>query len=137
MAVLKNLGIEVKLQWNALSVLEPPIGQEEDGELNYDHSSCGSVVGEKEIFIAATTGFRPRKVCIAENATNDAIEKLLSLSFIRIKKVKIGTEHEKFGFDLKTLHPMTYEQVAHLLNAISERFNWEKVMEVHNLPGLK
>ncbi|PWA95500.1 gamma-glutamylcysteine synthetase [Artemisia annua] len=39
---------------------------------------------------------------------------------------RIVTEHEKFGFDLKTLHPMTYEQVAHLLNAISERFNWEK-----------
>nr|GEX01445.1 glutamate--cysteine ligase, chloroplastic [Tanacetum cinerariifolium] len=41
---------------------------------------------------------------------------------------RIGTEHEKFGFDLKTLRPMTYEQIAHLLNAISERFDWEKIL---------
>ncbi|KAI7757103.1 hypothetical protein M8C21_034057 [Ambrosia artemisiifolia] len=50
---------------------------------------------------------------------------------------RIGTEHEKFGFDLKTLRPMTYEQIAHLLNAISERFDWEKVMEGDNIIGLK
>ncbi|PWA89808.1 gamma-glutamylcysteine synthetase [Artemisia annua] len=43
--------------------------------------------------------------------------------------------YEKFGFDLKTLHPMTYEQVAHLVNTISETFNWEKVMKGHNLPA--
>lgn len=43
--VLKN-GIEVKLQRNALSVLEPPTGHEEDDEL--DHSSCSSDLGEKD-----------------------------------------------------------------------------------------
>lgn len=32
---------------------------------------------------------------------------------------------------------MTYEQIAHLLNAISERFDWEKVMEGDNIIGLK
>lgn len=36
---------------------------------------------------------------------------------------RIGTEHEKFGFELKTLKPMTYVQIADLLNAISERFD--------------
>ncbi|XP_035830216.1 glutamate--cysteine ligase, chloroplastic isoform X2 [Helianthus annuus] len=50
---------------------------------------------------------------------------------------RIGTEHEKFGFDLKTLRPMTYEQIADLLNAISERFDWEKIMEGDNIIGLK
>lgn len=43
--VLKN-GIEVKLQRNALSVLEPPTGNEEDNEL--DHSSSSSDLGEKD-----------------------------------------------------------------------------------------
>ncbi|KVH95379.1 hypothetical protein Ccrd_002519 [Cynara cardunculus var. scolymus] len=50
---------------------------------------------------------------------------------------RIGTEHEKFGFELKTLHPMKYEQIADLLNAISERFDWEKIMEGDNIIGLK
>lgn len=49
----KNLGIHVKLQRNALSVLEPLMGQEEDGEINHDHSSCGSNVGEKENFLVS------------------------------------------------------------------------------------
>uniref|UniRef100_A0A7C9EV85 Histone deacetylase complex subunit SAP30 Sin3 binding domain-containing protein n=1 Tax=Opuntia streptacantha TaxID=393608 RepID=A0A7C9EV85_OPUST len=43
--VLKN-GIEVKLQRNALSVLEPPTGNEEDDEL--DHSSSSSDLIDKE-----------------------------------------------------------------------------------------
>ncbi|CAO2815861.1 unnamed protein product [Amaranthus hypochondriacus] len=43
--VLKN-GIEVKLQRNALSVLEPPTGNEEDDEL--DHSCSSSDLGEKD-----------------------------------------------------------------------------------------
>ncbi|KAI3720746.1 hypothetical protein L2E82_31739 [Cichorium intybus] len=44
-----------------------------------------------------------------------------------------GTEHEKFGFELKTLRPMNYGQIADLLNAISERFVWEKIMEGDNI----
>jgi len=43
--VLKN-GIEVKLQRNALSVLEAPTGNEDDDEL--DHSSSSSDLGEKD-----------------------------------------------------------------------------------------
>ena len=38
----------MKLQRNALSVLEPPTGQEEDGEVDFDNSSCGSDAGEKD-----------------------------------------------------------------------------------------
>lgn len=44
--VLKN-GVEVKLQRNALSVLEPPTGNEEDNEYDFDDSSSGSDLGEK------------------------------------------------------------------------------------------
>jgi len=50
---------------------------------------------------------------------------------------RIGTEHEKFGFELGTLRPMTYEQIAELLNGIAERFDWEKVMEGDKIIGLK
>ncbi|OWM72064.1 uncharacterized protein LOC116187049 isoform X4 [Punica granatum] len=44
--VLKN-GIEVKLQRNALSVLEHPTGNEEDGDHDFD-SSSSSEIGGKE-----------------------------------------------------------------------------------------
>ncbi|KAL3498877.1 hypothetical protein ACH5RR_041609 [Cinchona calisaya] len=45
--VLKN-GVEVKLQRNALSVLEPPTGNEEDDDYDFDDSSSGSDIGEKD-----------------------------------------------------------------------------------------
>ncbi|KAF3660845.1 Glutamate--cysteine ligase, chloroplastic [Capsicum annuum] len=50
---------------------------------------------------------------------------------------RIGTEHEKFGFEFGTLRPMKYEQIADLLNGIAERFDWEKVMEGDKIIGLK
>ncbi|KAI8569548.1 hypothetical protein RHMOL_Rhmol02G0287000 [Rhododendron molle] len=53
------------------------------------------------------------------------------------EKWRIGTENEKFGFEIKTLRPMKYEQIADLLNGIAERFDWEKIMEGDNVIGLK
>jgi gamma-glutamylcysteine synthetase len=50
---------------------------------------------------------------------------------------RIGTEHEKFGFQLDSLQPMTYEQTRKLLDGMAERFDWEKVMEGDNIIGLK
>lgn len=44
--VLKN-GVEVKLQRNALSVLEHPTGNEVDEDHDFD-SSSGSDIGEKD-----------------------------------------------------------------------------------------
>ncbi|KAF3649618.1 putative E3 ubiquitin-protein ligase-like [Capsicum annuum] len=58
--VLKN-GVEVKLQRNALSVLEPPTGDEEDDEYDFDDSTSGSDIGEKENHHFAT-GVVYRKV---------------------------------------------------------------------------
>ncbi|KAB1223271.1 Glutamate--cysteine ligase, chloroplastic [Morella rubra] len=49
---------------------------------------------------------------------------------------RIGAEHEKFGFDLGTLRPLRYEQIAELLHGIAERFDWDKVMEGDNIIGL-
>ncbi|KAM5572469.1 hypothetical protein ABKV19_012497 [Rosa sericea] len=53
------------------------------------------------------------------------------------EKWRIGVEHERFGFDLKSLRPMQYQQIAELLNGIAERFKWEKIMEGDNIIGLK
>ncbi|KAG6476060.1 hypothetical protein ZIOFF_065295 [Zingiber officinale] len=49
----------------------------------------------------------------------------------------IGTEHEKFGFEVDTLRPMNYEHIADLLNGLAERFDWDKVMEENYIIGLK
>ncbi|XP_042947158.1 glutamate--cysteine ligase, chloroplastic-like isoform X2 [Carya illinoinensis] len=53
------------------------------------------------------------------------------------EKWRIGTEHEKFGFEFGTLRPITYEQIEELLNGIAERFDWEKIKEGDYIIGLK
>ncbi|GHP11765.1 glutamate--cysteine ligase [Pycnococcus provasolii] len=50
---------------------------------------------------------------------------------------RIGTEHEKFGFNLKDTTPIDYAQIKHLLDEIGERFEWEPIMEKENIIGLK
>ncbi|CAL9199821.1 glutamate--cysteine ligase A, chloroplastic-like isoform X2 [Musa acuminata AAA Group] len=50
---------------------------------------------------------------------------------------RIGTEHEKFGFEVGSLRPMKYEQIADLLNGLAERFDWDKIMEGDYIIGLK
>lgn len=52
-------------------------------------------------------------------------------------KWRIGTEHEKFGFDTTTLEPMTYEQVETLLHHMADRFSWDRIMEGDKIIGLK
>lgn len=53
------------------------------------------------------------------------------------RSCRIGTEHEKFGFEIGSLRPMKYDQIAELLNGIAERFDWDKVMEGDKIIGLK
>ncbi|CAH8266602.1 unnamed protein product [Arabidopsis lyrata] len=50
---------------------------------------------------------------------------------------RIGTEHEKFCFEVKTLRPIKFEQITALLNGIAERYDWDKVMEKERIIGLK
>ena len=50
---------------------------------------------------------------------------------------RIGTEHEKFAYDLKTLRPLAYEGapgIRALLEAL-QRFGWEPVLEAGNPVG--
>ncbi|OMO58601.1 Histone deacetylase complex subunit SAP30/SAP30-like protein [Corchorus olitorius] len=59
--VLKN-GVEVKLQRNALSVLEHPTGNEVDDDHDFDNSSSGSDIGEKDHDFSSSIEFqRPAK----------------------------------------------------------------------------
>ncbi|KAL2623476.1 hypothetical protein R1flu_003681 [Riccia fluitans] len=50
---------------------------------------------------------------------------------------RIGTEHEKFGFDVKSLRPVEYERIAQLMEVLAQRFGWEREYERENLIGLK
>ncbi|XP_002974231.2 glutamate--cysteine ligase, chloroplastic isoform X1 [Selaginella moellendorffii] len=50
---------------------------------------------------------------------------------------RIGTEHEKFGFDKSTLKPLDYPQISQLFEGLCERFNWQKEMEGDKVTGLK
>ncbi|KAK9103679.1 hypothetical protein Sjap_020933 [Stephania japonica] len=58
--VLKN-GVEVKLQRNALSVLEPPTGNEEDDDEHEFNSCSSSDVGEKDNDFSASSEFHSHK----------------------------------------------------------------------------
>src|ERR1700744_3975060 len=51
---------------------------------------------------------------------------------------RIGTEHEKFVYDLKTLKPVAYEGapgIRQLLDGM-KRFGWQPVLEGGNIIGL-
>jgi len=50
---------------------------------------------------------------------------------------RIGTEHEKFGFEVDTLRPIKYDQIRDILNGLAERFDWDKIMEGNYVIGLK
>jgi glutamate--cysteine ligase len=50
---------------------------------------------------------------------------------------RIGTEHEKFGFEVDTLRPIKYDQIRDILNGLAERFDWDKIVEENNVIGLK
>lgn len=53
--VLKN-GVEVKLQRNALSVLEHPTGNEDDGDHNMDSSTDSDIIEKENIICQSNLG---------------------------------------------------------------------------------
>lgn len=53
---------------------------------------------------------------------------------------RIGTEHEKFGYDKDTLLPLPYEgarSVKAMLEGLRDEFNWAPVEEAGNIIGLE
>ncbi|PRW21064.1 glutamate--cysteine chloroplastic isoform A [Chlorella sorokiniana] len=49
---------------------------------------------------------------------------------------RIGTEHEKLGYNMADSRRLTYEQIAALLTRIQERFGWQPIIEDGNIIGL-
>lgn len=49
----------------------------------------------------------------------------------------IGTEHEKFGFKFEDKRRLNYEEIHQLLEALADRFGWERVFENNKLIALK
>ncbi|MDM7458324.1 MAG: glutamate--cysteine ligase [Paracoccus sp. (in: a-proteobacteria)] len=53
---------------------------------------------------------------------------------------RIGTEHEKFGYDMKTKMPLPYAgpvSITAMLEGLRDRFDWSPVEEAGNLIGLE
>ncbi|KAG9149242.1 hypothetical protein Leryth_003228, partial [Lithospermum erythrorhizon] len=100
-----------------------------------DGARIGSRRGNKSI-VAASPPTEDAVVAADPLTKQDLIDYLASGCKSK-EKWRIGTEHEKFGFEIGTLQPMKYDQISELLNGISERFEWEKVMEGDYIIGLK
>jgi len=50
---------------------------------------------------------------------------------------RIATEHEKLGFQLDTLEPMSFDHIRKLLDGMASRFVYERVMEEEHVIGLQ
>ena len=50
---------------------------------------------------------------------------------------RIGTEHEKLGFNLKDNSRIDYSQIKEVLNKLVSRFGWEPMMEDGMIIGCK
>lgn len=71
-------------------------------------------------------------------SSRDDLVKFLSDGCKPKDKWGIGTEHEKFGFNSKTLAPLPYEGPSgvHAMLSGLTRFGWEPVLEGGNIIGL-
>jgi len=49
---------------------------------------------------------------------------------------RIGTEHEKLGFNLSDNSRMSYDQIEKLLQRLQNRFGWEPIMEAGKIIGV-
>nr|XP_043630781.1 uncharacterized protein LOC122602120 [Erigeron canadensis]XP_043630782.1 uncharacterized protein LOC122602120 [Erigeron canadensis] len=144
--VLKN-GVEVKLQRNALSVLEHPTGLEDDDNFELDNSSCGSDVGEKDYFFSAPMAFskpiKPRfrytrpwddrtsSTKIINRTSYKVAQSSIYPSYSRVNFAKLGTStlwRYYSTFNLGNMHSNPSKE--HLVNAIQKHFASQQVSEV-------
>lgn len=139
--VLKN-GIEVKLQRNALSVLEPPTGLEEDDEYDFEISDSESDANE---FPSATEfnkldkprvrytkpwGPSPAVKSVSRNGCREA-QSNMNACYPKVNFSKLGTNtlwRYYSTFNLGNIHSSpTKEQ---LVNAVHKHFASQKVSEM-------
>lgn len=50
---------------------------------------------------------------------------------------RIGTEHEKFGFQKDDYRPITFNQIEKIFKSLYEKFEWEMIFENDSVVGLK
>ncbi|PSR91484.1 Exo-1,4-beta-xylosidase xlnD precursor [Actinidia chinensis var. chinensis] len=115
--VLKN-GAEVKLQRNALSVVEPPTGNEENGD--FDNSSSDSDIGHKYNDISSGK-LSKRRVRYAKPLVPSASAKTINCS--SFKEVQTNVQATQPGTPSPNL---TKEQLA---NAAQQHFCLQQVDE--------
>uniref|UniRef100_A0A5B7AQC1 Glutamate--cysteine ligase, chloroplastic n=1 Tax=Davidia involucrata TaxID=16924 RepID=A0A5B7AQC1_DAVIN len=124
---LKELCVGLpSLSWNSTKALQ---------SLHLDGAGVGCKRGHR--LIVAASPPTEDAVIATEPLTKEDLVGYLASGCKPKEKWRIGTEHEKFGFEFGTLRPMKYEQIAELLNGIAERFDWDKIMEGDNIIGLK
>ncbi|CAA3003245.1 histone deacetylase complex subunit SAP30 SAP30 [Olea europaea subsp. europaea] len=144
--VLKN-GIEVKLQRNALSVLEPPTGNEEDDDYDFDYSSGCSDIGEKDNHRFSTDFHfgklsnsrvrysRPLSLAASVKSINHSIcrevQSKCHASQLRVNLAKLGTGslwryQRRFNLVSASTNP-TKEQ---LIRAVQRHFSSQQVDEI-------
>ncbi|KAF9617648.1 hypothetical protein IFM89_037711 [Coptis chinensis] len=129
-----------------LPEFEPELEMEEEEDQSYPSTSvgvddsfwnktCSSKRGNR--FVVAASPPTEDAVIATEPLTKQDLVNYLASGCKPKEQWRIGTEHEKFGFELDTLRPMKYEQIADLLYGLAERFDWEKIMEGDYIIGLK
>ncbi|KAL2543651.1 hypothetical protein Fot_12884 [Forsythia ovata] len=142
--VLKN-GIEVKLQRNALSVLEPPTGNEEDDDFDFDYSSSGSDIGEKynhrfstdfhfgKLSKSRIRYSRPLSPAASVKSMNRSscreVQSKRHAAQLQVNLAKLGTGslwRYRRRFNLASTNP-TKEQ---LINAVQQHFSSQQVDEI-------
>ena len=67
-------------------------------------------------------------------------DKLSSVFYSGFKtkdKWRIGTEHEKFGFNNNDLSPISFDDIKRIFDLLSKKYKWEKVLENNLVISLK
>ncbi|KAK4843416.1 hypothetical protein QYF36_007820 [Acer negundo] len=110
-----------------------------EAAVSFSSSSCYSTRKPRRGYRIIVAGSPPTEpaVIATEPLTKEDLVNHLASGCKPKQNWRIGTEHEKFGFEFGTLRPMKYEQIAELLHSIAERFDWEKIIEEDKIIGLK
>ncbi|CAA2994139.1 Histone deacetylase complex subunit SAP30 SAP30 [Olea europaea subsp. europaea] len=128
--VLKN-GVEVKLQRNALSVLEPPTGNEEDDDYDFEDSSSGSEICHKDNH-RFSTSFQFGKLSkprIRYSRPWSPTSSSKSINRISCREVQSKCQSP---LPASNIHNPTKEQ---LVNAVEQHFSSQEVDDVQVIVG--
>ncbi|TXG50510.1 hypothetical protein EZV62_023034 [Acer yangbiense] len=112
---------------------------ESSTRVSFSSSSYHSTKKSRKGYRTIVAGSPPTEAAViaTEALTKEDLVSHLASGCKPKQKWRIGTEHEKFGFEFGTLRPMKYEQIAELLHRIADRYGWEKIIEQGKIIGLK